>query len=131
MESSIAVGGIVGVSLGLSLSLGHVDNSSRVGNIPASTSIASSNGWHSSRGQAIDAHRGGGTHTGITSGKAKTIGICSVGTISTSTINTSTINTSPIGISTVGTISTSTINTGTINTSSIGTSIAICSIVRV
>merc|ERR1711892_325185 len=69
-ESSIAVGGIVGVSLGFSLSLGHMDNSSRVGNISASTSIASSNSGDSSRGQAIDANRSRGAQAGITSGKA-------------------------------------------------------------
>merc|ERR1711892_871878 len=110
-ESSIAIGGIVGFSLGLGLSLGHMDNSSRVGNIPASTSIASSNSGNSSRGQTIDAHRGRGAQTGITSSKAKAIGISSVGTISTSTINTGTIN------------------TGTIDTSNWKTSIAICCIV--
>merc|ERR1711892_622403 len=115
-----------------------MDNSSRVGNIPASTSIASSNGGDSSRGQAIDAHRGRGAQTSITSGKAKTIGISSVGTISTSTINTSTISTSTISTSSIHTctINTSTIHTSTINTSTIGTSdwktsIAICCIVRV
>merc|ERR1712123_277672 len=100
-----------------------MDNSSRVGNIPASTSISASNCGNSSRGEAIDAHRGRGAQTGVTSGKAKTIGISSVGTISTSTINTSTISTSSIH--------TSTINTSTIGTSDWKTSIAICGIVRV
>merc|ERR1712021_275426 len=112
-ESSIAVGGIVGFSLGLSLSLGHVDNSSRVGNISASTSIASSNCGNSSRGQTIDAHRGRGAQPGVTSGMAKAIRISSIGTISTSTINTSTINTC------------------TIDTSDWKASIAICCIVRI
>merc|ERR1712128_372688 len=50
-----------------------MDNSSRVGNISASTSIASSNSGHSSRG------------------------ISYIGTINTSTIGTSSINTSAIG----------------------------------
>merc|ERR1711892_1174156 len=95
-----------------------MDNSSRVGNIPTSTSIASSNGGNSSRGQAIDAHRGRGAQTGITSSMAKTIRISSVGTIHTSTISTSSIHTS-------------TINTSTIGTSDWKASIAICCIVRV
>merc|ERR1712106_1090158 len=90
-ESSIAIGGIVGVSLGLSLSLGHVYN------------------------QTIDAYRGRGAQTGVTSSMAKAIRISSIGT---STISTSTINTS-------------TINTSTIGTSNWKASIAICGIVRV
>merc|ERR1711935_465677 len=80
-----------------------MDNSSRVGNIPASTSIASSNGGNSSRGQTIDANRSRGAQTGVTSSKAKAIGISPVGTISTSTINTSTIGTG-IGVGTIGSI---------------------------
>ena len=92
--TSITVGGVVGLSFSLGLSLGHVDNSSRVGNIPASTSIAASKGGHSGRSEAIDAHSGRGAHTGVASGKAQAVGVSSIGTVGTSTINTSGIGAS-------------------------------------
>merc|ERR1712002_657262 len=52
------------VGLGLSLPLGHMDGSSRVGNIAASSSIAKSS-RDSSRGMASNGHRGRRGDTGI------------------------------------------------------------------
>merc|ERR1712080_355635 len=43
-----------------------MDDSSRVGHIPASSSIESSYGRDGSRGVAMDSHRGGGGGTGET-----------------------------------------------------------------
>ena len=73
----------ISISIGLSLPLGNMDDSSRVGNIASSTSIGSSNSGKSSRGKAGNVHRGrrgdasvassvGGSIASI-SGVAKTI----------------------------------------------------------
>merc|ERR1712080_496543 len=51
---------VVGVSLSISTPLGDMDDSSRVGHIPASSSIESSYGRGGSRGVAMDSHRGVG-----------------------------------------------------------------------
>merc|ERR1719147_88278 len=56
-ETSIAIGSVVGISLSLSLSLGDMDYSPRVGSIPSSSSIASSKGRDSGRGKTIDIDR--------------------------------------------------------------------------
>jgi len=59
-ESSVAqtVGTIEGISISISLPLGNMDDSSRVGNIASSTSIGSSNSGKSSRGESSNVHRG-------------------------------------------------------------------------
>merc|ERR1711937_1000814 len=77
-ETSIAIGSVVGISL--SLSLGDMDNSGRVGDIPPSSSIASSKGGESSRGKTIDADSSRGAHASVASSVAETIGVGSVGT---------------------------------------------------
>merc|ERR1712114_71644 len=51
----------------ISLPLGDMDSSSRVGNITSSSSVKSSDSRDSSRGQASDVHRGRGRNTGISS----------------------------------------------------------------
>merc|ERR1719147_369474 len=79
-ETSIAIGSVVGISLSFSLSLGDVDNSGRVGDIPSSSSIASSKGGESSRGETIDADGSRGAHASVASSVAETIGVGSVGT---------------------------------------------------
>merc|ERR1711937_346220 len=79
-ETSIAIGSVVGISLSLSLSLGDMDNSGRVGDIPPSSSIASSKGGESSRGKTIDADSSRGAHASVSSSVAETIGVGSVGT---------------------------------------------------
>merc|ERR1719147_437353 len=78
--TSIAIGSVVGISLSLSLSLGDMDNSGRVGDIPPSSSIASSKGGESSRGETIDADSSRGAHASVASSVAETIGVGSVGT---------------------------------------------------
>merc|ERR1719147_159124 len=72
-ETSIAIGSVVGISLSLSLSLGDMNNTPRVGGIPSSSSIASSNSRESGRGETIDIDCSRVTHTGIASSIAKTI----------------------------------------------------------
>merc|ERR1712080_351027 len=63
--ATIAIATIV-VRVGLSIStpLGEMDDSSRVGHIPASSSIESSYGRDGSRGVAMDSYGGGGGDTG-------------------------------------------------------------------
>merc|ERR550534_2887896 len=89
-----AIGTIEGISISLSLPLGNMDDSSRVGNVASGTSVSSSNSRDSSRGKASNVHRGrrrnasvassvGGSIASI-SGVAKTIsGITSVAEAST------------------------------------------------
>merc|ERR1712055_785115 len=59
-KSSVAqtIGTIESISISLSLPLGNMDNSSRVGNIASGTSIGSSNSRDSSRGESSNVHRG-------------------------------------------------------------------------
>merc|ERR1719370_2727881 len=59
-ESGVAqtVGTIESISISLSLPLGNMDDSSRVGDIASSTSIGSSNSGKSSRGESSNVHRG-------------------------------------------------------------------------
>merc|ERR1711962_1265071 len=68
-ESGIAqtIGTIEGISISLSLPLGNMDNSSRVGDIASGTSIGSSNSGKSSRGESSNVHRGGGGNASIAS----------------------------------------------------------------
>ena len=95
-ESSVAqtVGTIEGISISLSLPLGNMDNSGRVGNIASSTSIGSSNSRKSSRGESSNVYRGRRGDAGVASsirgsvasisGVAKTIsGVTSVAEAST------------------------------------------------
>jgi len=91
-ETSIAIGSVVGISL--SLSLGNMNYSPRVGNIPSGTSIASSNSRDSSRGKTIDVDSSRVTHTSIASSIAKTIGVSSIGSSIAQTIGTSIAETS-------------------------------------
>ena len=68
-ESSVAqtVGTIEGISISLSLPLGNMDNSGRVGNIASSTGIGSSNSGDSSRGKSGNVHRGRRRDTSVAS----------------------------------------------------------------
>ena len=68
-ESGIAqtIGTIEGISISLSLPLGNMDNSGRVGNIASSTSIGSSNSGDSSRGKSGNVHRGRRRDTSVAS----------------------------------------------------------------
>merc|ERR1719147_593493 len=76
-ETSIAIGSVVGISLSLSLSLGDMDNSGRVGDIPPSSSIASSKGGESSRGETIGVGSVG-TSVGVAGIASKAIAVGSV-----------------------------------------------------
>merc|ERR1719147_79185 len=86
----VSISTIECISISLSLPLGNMDNTSRVGNISSSSSISSSKGGDSSGGKAIDVNSSRGAHTGIASSIAKTIGVSSIGTIETSSIGVST-----------------------------------------
>jgi len=66
-ETSVAetVGTIVSISLSLSLPLGDMDDSSRVGNVTSGTSVSSSDSGESSRGKSSNVHGGRGGDTGV------------------------------------------------------------------
>merc|ERR1712082_520844 len=64
---------VVGISISLSLPLGDMNGSSRVGDITSSSSVKSSDSRDSSRGQASDVHRGRGRDTGISSSMVDTV----------------------------------------------------------
>jgi len=68
-ETSIAktVGTIESISISLSLPLGDMDDTSRVGNITSSTSISSSDSRDGSRGKSSNVHRGRRRDTGVAS----------------------------------------------------------------
>ena len=86
-ESVVSVS-VVGVSLGISLSLplGDMDDSGRVGNITSSSGVTSSDGRDSSSGKAGDADGGGGGDAGVAGsnggdsgvGVAKAVGVAAV-----------------------------------------------------
>jgi len=68
-ETSIAktVGTIESISISLSLPLGDMDDTSRVGNITSSTSISSSDSRDGSRGKSSNVHGGRRRDTGVAS----------------------------------------------------------------
>merc|ERR1712058_181651 len=64
--SSIGMVKSFSISFGLSLTLGNMDNSSRVGNISASTGISTMNSRDGSRGSTMDAYSVGNIGNTIT-----------------------------------------------------------------
>merc|ERR1712177_73444 len=90
--------------MSLSLSLGDMDGSSRVGDITSSSSVKSSDSRDSSRGQASDVHRGRRRDTGISSSMVDAIsksGVSEAGVSETSiseTVSSSVVRISlPLG----------------------------------
>merc|ERR1712002_1339876 len=83
----------------ISLPLGDMDDSSRVGDITSSSSVKSSDGRDSSRGQASNIHRSRGRDTGISSSMVDTISESGVSKTSISkTISSSVVRISlPLG----------------------------------
>merc|ERR1719220_3141884 len=86
-ESVVSVGVVgVGLSISLSLPLGNMDDSSRVGNVTSSSGVTSSNGRDGGSGKAGDADGGGGGDAGVAGsnggdsgvGVAKAVGVASV-----------------------------------------------------
>ena len=69
VSESVVTIGIVGVGLGISLSfpLGDMDDSGRVGDVTASSSVTSSNSGDGGSGKAGNAHGGRGGDTGVAS----------------------------------------------------------------
>ena len=67
VSESVVTIGIVGVGLGISLSfpLGDMDDSGRVGDVTASSSVTSSNSGDGGSGKAGNAHGGRGGDTGV------------------------------------------------------------------
>merc|ERR1739838_185745 len=55
----------VGISLSLSLPLGDMDDSGRVGDVTSSTGVSSSDSRDGSRGKASNVHGSRGGHTGV------------------------------------------------------------------
>merc|ERR1719220_2155013 len=83
-ESVVSVGVVgVGLSISLSLPLGNMDDSSRVGNVTSSSGVTSSDGRDSGSGKAGDADGGGGGDAGVAGsnggdsgvGVAKAVGV--------------------------------------------------------
>jgi len=72
-ESSVSVSGVESVSISLSLGvggpLGNVDNSGRVGDISASTSVSSSNGGDGGVSESSDAQGSRGADMGVPGGQ--------------------------------------------------------------
>merc|ERR1712080_6829 len=77
------------VSVSISLPMGDMDGSSRVGNITSSSSIKSSNSRDSSRSQTSDVHRGRGRDTGIASSMVSQASISKSGVSQTMVSKTS------------------------------------------
>merc|ERR1719352_575395 len=61
------IGSVESISLSLSLPLGDMDNSSRVGDVTAGTGVGSSDSRDGSRGKASNVHGSRGGHTGVAS----------------------------------------------------------------
>ena len=66
-ETSVAktISTIVSISISLSLPLGNMDDSSRVGDVTSGTSVSSSDSRDGSRGKASNVHGSRGRDTGI------------------------------------------------------------------
>merc|ERR1712012_1203777 len=82
-NASVAIAWVAGVAedirVSLSLPLGDMDDSSRVGNVTSSCSVTSSDGRDGGSGEASDADGGGGGDAGVAgSGVGKGIAIASV-----------------------------------------------------
>merc|ERR1719220_2376437 len=86
-ESVVSVGVVgVGLSISLSLPLGNMDDSGRVGNVTSGSGVTSSNGRDSGSGKAGDADGGGGGDAGVAGsnggdsgvGVAKAVGVATV-----------------------------------------------------
>merc|ERR1712089_100266 len=91
---------VVGISISISLPLGDMNGSSRVGDIASSSSVKSSDSRDSSRGQASDVHRGRGRDTGISSSMVDTVSKAGVSETSVSKTSISeTVSSSVVRIS--------------------------------
>jgi len=81
-EASVTVSGVESVSISLSLgvggSLGNVDNSGRVGDISASTSVSSSNGGDGSVSESSDAQGSRGADMSVPGGNWGGIGVMGI-----------------------------------------------------
>jgi len=68
-ETGVAktIGTVESISLSLSLPLGDMDDTSRVGNVTSSTGVSSSDSRDGSRGKASNVHGSRGGHTGVAS----------------------------------------------------------------
>merc|ERR1711942_545535 len=108
--STIAIGSIEKTSisfslrLSLSLTLGNMDNSSRVGNIPTSSSISSSKSWESGRGNSSNSYSVGNIGDAVSGSNwgSKSISIAKTSIAKPSTIaKTSISQTSSVPITSI------------------------------